>query len=272
MSGKIRDQRIIGTLVLTALVSCLLVASTSRAGIIYSQDWESGVDGQSILAAPYSFGVGGGAGAFVVQDTTPLGTDLAVAARNAGDGGGSTGAASIGITTPSLTPSSKYILTATVRASGANDSFIGLSETGGFNGTGAYIGVTELPTPATWAWHLDARGIRSGILSDVVVLGTSGQLLGTNVDLTLEFDIDSNTVSAKVTDGVTTLSGSFVGGNDFSGIGYFAIQQFGAGINVDDVLIQEVVVPEPATASLLEVGTAGLLMLGRQRRRQLYNE
>ncbi len=215
------------------------------------------------MAAPYNF-TGNPGGVFLVQATTPLGPDLAVAATSAVDGGGSTGVATVPITGPSGAPGTKYILTAKMFApAGGNDSWIGLADptvNGGqsFNNAGAYIGMSS------GNWRIDGRGIRGGDDAAILHIGAGGQLTDVAVDVKIELDIDTNTALFSVTDGVTTLSHSFVGGNTFSALSRLAIQQFTTGIAIDDVLVQEI--PEPSSILLLGFGGLAGLVTWRRRR------
>ena len=132
---------------LGGLAVCLLFAYDARGVVIYGQDFNGGVSGQSILDAPYSF-TGNPNGGFLVTDTTPLGGSLAVRARSAADGGAATGVAFTPITAPTGTSGLAYILTANVHMlSGGNDSFIGLANSainGGqsYNNSGFYVGAS----------------------------------------------------------------------------------------------------------------------------------
>jgi hypothetical protein len=233
-------------ILLVGVTVVLLSALQVNATVVYSEDFESGTDGQLLTAAPYSWTAQGLlTGTTVVQvDSTTTLTGLAA--------NGSTGTGTLGIynhALPALTAGAvSYTVTADVFAAELGNGF-GTHQSGlGFhkiNGAPNFGTVYYDKVLFGGGWYLDITGL-TGVTDDRYPFSTPVQGVDASVVATVSLDLVTDQITGSIFDGTNTFSTtqSFPDGaeSNIDSVGYVSgARTFHAGsLDIDNIVVTEV--------------------------------
>ena len=258
---------------LVGVTVVLLSALQANATVVFSEDFEGGTDGQLLSAAPYSWNVQG-----LISGSTEVQVDSANSFLDGLSVNGSTGTSTLGIYNHALPAQTagalSYTVTADVFAAelgnghGTHQSGFGFHKIDSFP---AYGTVSYDKTQFGGGWYLDIRGL-TGIDPDRYPFSSPVQGVDKSVVATVSLDLVTNQVTGSIFDGTNTYSitQSFPAGaaSAIDSLVYVSgASTFHAGsLDIDNIVVTEVVVPEPTSCLLLSLGFVGLLGCGWRKR------
>jgi len=233
-------------------LAVVFAMGNAHATVLYSEDFESLADGNLAGTDGWFTSPGGGSNALNIgtaQDLSPATRAIInTSSTNLNYGRGSTLAPVLG--------DDPYVLEFDLGTVAATDSWFGFRN-GGFSGglAGASAGV----------WKVDFRGITAETVQFVSTISSGTPI---SVRLTLDVSTGPGTILGEFDDGsgfVTIGTGAYdldiaIGGITQIG-GYMSAGT--AGIDVDNIVLSSVPIPEPSSMSLMALG---MLLAFRRRR------